>query len=58
MIIAPIVFVTVVVGISKLADAKEVERIGFKAILNFEVLTTFTMPIGLIVAHVFQPGAP
>ncbi len=57
MIIAPIVFVTVVVGIAKLADAKEVGRIGLKAILYFEVLTTLAMFIGLIVAHVFQPGA-
>jgi aerobic C4-dicarboxylate transport protein len=57
MIIAPIVFVTVVVGIAKLADAKEVGRIGIKAIVYFEVLTTIAMFIGLIVAHVFQPGA-
>jgi aerobic C4-dicarboxylate transport protein len=57
MIIAPIVFVTVVVGIAKLADAKEVGRIGIKAILYFEVLTTVAMFIGLIVAHVLQPGA-
>jgi aerobic C4-dicarboxylate transport protein len=56
MIIAPIIFVTVVVGIAKLTDAKEVGRIGVKAILYFEVLTTIAMFIGLIVAHVFQPG--
>src|ERR1700723_2824735 len=57
MIIAPIVFVTVVVGIAKLADAKEVGRIGIKAIVYFEVMTTFAMFIGLIVAHVLQPGS-
>jgi aerobic C4-dicarboxylate transport protein len=57
MIIAPIVFVTVVVGIAKLADAKEVGRIGLKAIIYFEVLTTIAMFIGLMVAHVLQPGA-
>jgi aerobic C4-dicarboxylate transport protein len=57
MIIAPIVFVTVVVGIAKLSDAKEVGRIGLKAILYFEVTTTFAMFIGLIVAHVLQPGS-
>ena len=56
MIIAPIVFVTVVVGIAKLSDAKEVGRIGLKAIVYFEVLTTFAMIIGLIVGHVIQPG--
>jgi aerobic C4-dicarboxylate transport protein len=56
MIIAPIIFVTVVVGIAKLSDAKEVGRIGLKAIVYFEVMTTIAMFIGLIVAHVFQPG--
>jgi aerobic C4-dicarboxylate transport protein len=56
MIIAPIVFVTVVVGIAKLSDAKEVGRIGMKAIIYFEVLTTFAMLIGLVVGHIFQPG--
>jgi aerobic C4-dicarboxylate transport protein len=57
MIIAPIVFVTVVVGIAKLSDAKEVGRIGIKAIVYFEVMTTIAMFIGLVVAHVVQPGA-
>ena len=57
MIIAPIIFVTVVVGIAKLTDAREVGRIGIKAIVYFEVMTTFAMFIGLIVAHVLQPGA-
>jgi aerobic C4-dicarboxylate transport protein len=57
MIIAPIVFVTVVVGIAKLSDAKEVGRIGIKAIVYFEVMTTIAMFIGLVVAHVIQPGA-
>src|SRR3978361_1801604 len=52
MIIAPIVFVTVVVGIAKLTDAKEVGRIGIKAIVYFEVMTTLAMFIGLIVAPV------
>jgi aerobic C4-dicarboxylate transport protein len=57
MIIAPIVFVTVVVGIAKLSNAKEVGRIGVKAIVYFEVMTTFAMFIGLIVGHVLRPGA-
>src|ERR1700736_5599718 len=54
MIIAPIVFVTVVVGIAKLSDAREVGRIGVKAIIYFEVMTTIAMFIGLIVAHVIR----
>jgi aerobic C4-dicarboxylate transport protein len=56
MIIAPIIFVTVVVGIAKLSDAREVGRIGLKAIVYFEVLTTFAMFIGLIVGHIIRPG--
>jgi aerobic C4-dicarboxylate transport protein len=51
------VFITVVVGIAKLADAKEVGRIGLKAIVYFEVMSTLAMFIGLVVAHVLQPGA-
>jgi aerobic C4-dicarboxylate transport protein len=57
MIVAPIIFVTVVVGIAKLTDAREVGRICIKAIVYFEVMTTFAMFIGLIVTHVLQPGA-
>ena len=56
MIIAPIIFVTVVVGIAKLTDAKAVGRIGLKAIIYFEVMTTIAMVIGLIVGHVVRPG--
>ncbi len=56
MLIAPIIFITVVVGIGKLTDTKEVGRIGLKAIVYFEVLTTAAMLIGLVVGHVVQPG--
>jgi aerobic C4-dicarboxylate transport protein len=57
MIIAPIIFVTVVVGIAKLSDARKVGRIGVKAIIYFEMMTTIALFIGLIVAHVIRPGA-
>jgi aerobic C4-dicarboxylate transport protein len=57
MVIAPIIFVTVVVGIGKLNDTAEVGRIGLKSIIYFEVLTTVAMLIGLVVGHVVQPGA-
>ncbi len=57
MMIAPIIFITVVVGIGKLTNTAEVGRIGLKAIVYFEVLTTVAMLIGLIVGHVVQPGA-
>src|SRR5271168_1312756 len=57
MMIAPIIFITVVVGIGKLTDTAEVGRIGLKAIVYFEILTTIAMVIGLAVGHVVQPGA-
>ncbi|MCW3473542.1 dicarboxylate/amino acid:cation symporter [Limobrevibacterium gyesilva] len=56
MMIAPIIFITVVVGIGKLTDTAEVGRIGLKAIIYFEVLTTVAMLVGLIVGHVIEPG--
>lgn len=57
MMIAPIIFITVVVGIGKLTDTAEVGRIGLKAIIYFEVLTTLAMLIGLVIGHVVAPGA-
>ena len=56
MMIAPIIFITVVVGIGKLTNTAEVGRIGLKAIIYFEVLTTFAMLIGLAVGFAVQPG--
>jgi aerobic C4-dicarboxylate transport protein len=57
MVIAPIIFVTVVVGIAKLTDTKSVGRIGLKAIVYFEVLTTISSLIGLTIGLVVRPGA-
>lgn len=57
MVIAPIIFITVVVGIGKIAGGAGVGRIGLKAIVYFEVLTTLAMLIGLAVGHIFTPGA-
>ena len=57
MLIAPIIFLTVVVGIGKLSDSASVGRIGLKAIIYFEVLTTFALIIGLVVGNLVQPGA-
>ena len=56
MIIAPLIFLTVAVGIAKLTNTAGVGRIGLKAILYFEVLTTFAMLIGLAVGHLAHPG--
>ncbi|MDR3683742.1 MAG: dicarboxylate/amino acid:cation symporter [Geothrix sp.] len=57
MLIAPIVFVTVVSGIAKMGDLKKVGRVGLKGIIYFEVLTTVALAIGLIIANVLKPGA-
>lgn len=56
MVIAPIIFATVVVGIAKIGDMKEVGRVGFKALLYFEVVTTLALVIGLVVVNLLQPG--
>lgn len=57
MIIAPIIFVTVVHGIAAMRDMKKVGRVGLKALIYFEVMTTVALAIGLIVANWLQPGA-
>ena len=57
MIIAPIIFCTVVHGIASMQDMKKVGRVGLKALIYFEVLTTIALIVGLIVMNVLQPGA-
>jgi aerobic C4-dicarboxylate transport protein len=57
MLIAPIVFSTVVTGIAKMGDLKKVGRVGLKAIVYFEVLTTVALAIGLTVGKLIAPGA-
>jgi aerobic C4-dicarboxylate transport protein len=57
MIIAPVIFCTVVAGIAGMQDMKKVGRVGGKALLYFEVVSTFALAIGLIVANVVKPGA-
>jgi len=57
MLIAPIVFCTVVSGIAKMGDLKKVGRVGLKGLIYFEVLTTVALVIGLTVARVLKPGA-
>ncbi|WP_280954784.1 cation:dicarboxylate symporter family transporter [Paludibacterium denitrificans] len=56
MMIAPIIFTTVVVGIAKMGNMKEVGRVGVKALFYFEVVTTLALVIGLVVVNVLQPG--
>ena len=57
MVIAPIIFCTVVHGIASMKDMKKVGRVGLKAIVYFEVVTTLALVVGLIVANLWQPGA-
>lgn len=57
MMIAPIIFVTIVTGIAGMQDTKKVGRVGIKAIVYFEIISTLALIIGLIVVNLFQPGA-
>ncbi|UGQ48943.1 dicarboxylate/amino acid:cation symporter [Massilia endophytica] len=57
MIIAPVIFCTVVSGIAGMQDVKKIGRVGGKALLYFEVVSTFALVIGLFVANIIQPGA-
>ena len=56
MTLAPIIFATVVVGIARMGDLKEVGRVGAKALIYFEVVSTLALIIGLIAVDVLQPG--
>lgn len=57
LFINPIIFLTISLGISGMNDLKKVGRVGGKAIVYFEVVTTLALIIGIIVAHYIQPGA-
>jgi aerobic C4-dicarboxylate transport protein len=57
MLIAPIVFTTVVVGISQMGAMKQVGRIGLRALLYFEVTTVLALAIGLVIVDVMRPGS-
>lgn len=56
MIIAPLLFSTLVVGIAGHADPKSLGRLGFKTVVYFEIVTTFALIIGLGFANLFKPG--
>jgi aerobic C4-dicarboxylate transport protein len=57
MLIAPIIFCTVVSGIAHISEVKKVGRVAVKALIYFEVVSTFALALGLIVANVLHPGA-
>src|ERR1700749_74899 len=56
VLIAPIIFCTVVHGISSMANMAKVGRVALKALIYFEVLTTIALGIGLIAGNAFKPG--
>src|SRR6202042_585553 len=56
MIVAPIVFCVVVHGIAGAGDLKKVGRVGLKALIYFEIMTTIALTVGLILAFLFAPG--
>jgi aerobic C4-dicarboxylate transport protein len=57
MVIGPVIFLTIVLGIANIADLKKVGRVGGKAVLYFEIVTTFALAIGLFVVNLTKPGA-
>jgi proton glutamate symport protein len=57
VMIAPLIFASVVQGFAGTGDMKKVGRIGWKALLYFEVVTTFALFVGLLVVNVVKPGA-
>jgi aerobic C4-dicarboxylate transport protein len=56
MLIAPIIFLTIILGIAGMHDMKKVGRVGGKALLYFELVTTFALIIGVTVANLLKPG--
>ena len=56
MLIAPIIFCTVVHGIASMEDMKKVGRVGIKALIYFEVMTTIALIVGLVIVNVWKPG--
>ena len=57
MLIAPIIFTTITVGIAQMGHMKDVGRIGLRALIYFEVVSTLALVIGLIVVNILQPGS-
>src|SRR5271170_2076645 len=57
MVIAPIIFCTVVSGIAHISEVKKVGRVAVKALVYFEIVSSFALMLGLLVANVLRPGA-
>jgi len=57
MAIAPIIFCTVVSGVAHIEDARKVGRVGVKALVYFEIVSTFALALGLLIGNLVRPGA-
>lgn len=57
MVVAPVIFITVVLGIAGAADLRKAGRVGIKSLLYFEVVSTLALGLGLLVVHLLRPGA-
>jgi len=57
MLIAPIIFCTVVTGIARMADMAKIGRVAIKALIYFEVMTTVALIVGLVAVNIMRPGA-
>src|SRR4029453_14874325 len=57
MIVAPIIFCTVVHGIASVGEAKRVGRVAIKTLIYFEIVTTVALVLGLLLVNTWQPGA-
>jgi aerobic C4-dicarboxylate transport protein len=57
MVITPIIFLTIVHGIASMADLRKLGRVGGKALLYFELVSTFALAIGLVIVNFTKPGA-
>jgi len=57
MMIAPIIFCTVVHGVASMSDMRKLGRVGLKTLVYFEIVSTLALVIGLVVVNVFKPGA-
>jgi aerobic C4-dicarboxylate transport protein len=56
MMISPIIFCTIISGIAGMQDTKKLGRVGLKAIIYFEIITSFALIIGLVVINILKPG--
>jgi aerobic C4-dicarboxylate transport protein len=57
MLVAPVIFITVVLGIAGAADIRKAGRVGIKSLLYFEVVSTFALALGLLAVHLLRPGS-